>query len=142
MSNAPSAAIRHGRSSLTRFDLEDRFIEFAVQVCDLAQRLPSTPVGKHVASQLIRSATSPLANYGEAQGAESRRDFVHKLRVCLKELRETSTWLKFSLRMKSMRARGGGSCDKRVRRTARDYGSEHQDGERAEPQNVECPMSS
>ncbi len=100
MSNAPSAAIRHGRSSLTRFDLEDRFIEFAVQVCDLAQRLPSTPVGKHVASQLIRSATSPLANYGEAQGAESRRDFVHKLRVCLKELRETSTWLKFSLRMK------------------------------------------
>lgn len=78
-----------------RYDLEDRLIAFAAQVCVACEQLRPSLVGKHVATQLVRSSTSPLANYGEAQGAESRRDFVHKLRVCLKELRETLTWLKF-----------------------------------------------
>lgn len=82
-----------------RYDLEDRLIAFAAQICLLIDRFPTTPVARHVGAQLMRSATSPFANYGEAQGAESRQDFLHKLKVCLKELRETQAWLKFSDRM-------------------------------------------
>jgi len=83
----------------TRYDLEDRLVDFAVRICTLTDRFPSTALAKHVATQMMRSGTSPLANYGEAQGAESRQDFVHKLKVCLKELRETQAWLKFVDRM-------------------------------------------
>jgi four helix bundle protein len=78
-----------------RFDLEDRLIGFGAAVCRIAERLPETATGKHVALQLIRSGTSPFANYGEVQGAESRRDFIHKLGICVKELREVRAWLKF-----------------------------------------------
>ena len=77
-----------------RYDLEDRLVRFGAGLRCLTEHLPASPVGKHVALQLIRSATSPLANYGEVQGAESRRDFVHKLGICVKELRETRAWLK------------------------------------------------
>jgi four helix bundle protein len=84
----------------SRYDLEDRFLTFAVQACRVADRLPRTMVGRHAAMQLVRAATSPAANYAEAVAAESRRDFVHKLRICLKELRETRTWLRFVQRMK------------------------------------------
>ncbi len=76
------------------FNLEDRLIEFAVRIIQLADSLPKTKVGNHIAGQLIRCGTSPAPNYGEAQGAESRSDFIHKMRVCLKELRETKVWLK------------------------------------------------
>ena len=76
------------------FDLEDRLIDFAVRVIQLAESLPKTRVGKHIAGQLIRCGTSPAPNYGEAQGAESRPDFIHKMKICLKELRETKVWLK------------------------------------------------
>jgi four helix bundle protein len=75
------------------FDLEDRLIEFSVRIIRLAQALPKTRVGNHIAGQIIRSGTSPAPNYGEAQSAESRPDFIHKLQVCLKELRETRVWL-------------------------------------------------
>ena len=85
---------------MPRYDLEDRLIDFAVQVCLLAEKLPATALGKHVRVQVARSGTSPFANYGEAQAAESRQDFLHKLKVCLKELRETMAWLKFIERMK------------------------------------------
>ena len=88
------------------FDLEDRLIEFAVVVCVIAEKLPTTRVGHHVAGQLIRSATSPAPNYGEAQSAESRRDFIHKMRICAKELRETLVWLKFIQRMRLYHADG------------------------------------
>jgi four helix bundle protein len=71
------------------FDLEDRLLVFAVQIIRLAETLPRTPVGNHISGQIIRSGTSPAPNYGEAQSAESRPDFIHKLKVCLKELRET-----------------------------------------------------
>src|SRR2546427_4900106 len=74
-------------------------MNLAVQICVLTDRLPSTQIAKHVAVQVIRSGTSPFANYGEAQAAESRQDFVHKLKICLKELRETRAWLKFLDRM-------------------------------------------
>jgi four helix bundle protein len=50
---------------------------------------------RHIALQLVRSSTSPAANYGEARAAESRRDFIHKMQICLKELRETAVWLRF-----------------------------------------------
>jgi four helix bundle protein len=80
---------------MAKHDLEDRLIEFAKSVCHLSRELPRTPLGQHVGLQLVRSSTSTFANYGEVQSAESRRDFVHKLGICLKELRETRTWLKF-----------------------------------------------
>lgn len=79
-----------------RYDFEDRLIRFGADVSRLAGQVPATVLGKHVAVQLIRSGTSPFANYGEVQGAESRRDFIHKLGICVKELRETRAWLKFA----------------------------------------------
>ena len=67
-------------------DLEERLIDFAVRVIKVADALPKSPVGKHIAGQLLRSGTSPAPNYAEARGAESRADFVHKLKIALKEL--------------------------------------------------------
>ena len=75
------------------YDLEDRLIEFGVRIIRLAEALPKTRAGNHIAGQIIRSGTSPAPNYGEAQSAESRPDFVHKMQICLKELRETRVWL-------------------------------------------------
>jgi four helix bundle protein len=74
--------------------LEDRVISFAVRVIKLSAYLPKTPAGRHIAGQILRSGTSPAPNYGEARGAESQADFVHKLRIVLKELNETSIWLR------------------------------------------------
>ena len=71
------------------FDLEDRLITFAVRITNVVEALPTTRVGNHVAGQLLRSGTSPAFHYGEVQSAESRNDFIHKMKVCLKELRET-----------------------------------------------------
>lgn len=76
-----------------QFDLEDRLIDFAVRVIRTAESLPKTKVGRHIAGQLVRCGTSPAANYGEAQSAESRSDFIHKIKICLKELREARIWL-------------------------------------------------
>jgi four helix bundle protein len=75
-------------------ELEERLIDFAVRVVSLSANLPGTPAGKHVAGQIMRSGTSPAPNYGEARGAESHNDFVHKLRIVLKELNENSIWLR------------------------------------------------
>ena len=75
-------------------DLEDRLIDFAVRVVNVVEALPDTKAGNHIARQLVRSGTSPAPNYGEAQSAESRRDFLHKMKIALKELRETFIWLK------------------------------------------------
>ena len=76
-----------------KYDLEERLIDFAVQIIRAAESLPNTRVGNHIAGQLVRCGTSPAPNYGEAQSAESRPDFIHKMKVCLKELRETKVWL-------------------------------------------------
>ena len=65
-------------------------------VCRIAETLPSSRIGKQVEGQLIRSGTSVAPNYGEAQAGESRRDFAHKMKICLKELRETLVWLKIT----------------------------------------------
>jgi len=73
--------------------LEDRLIDFAVRIIYAAESLPKTKAGNHIAGQLIRCGTAPAPNYGEAQDAESRADFIHKMKVSLKELRETRVWL-------------------------------------------------
>ena len=80
------------------FDLQDRLIDFAVRIIKLSNALPETRVGKHVCAQILRSGTSPAPNYGEAQSAESKADFIHKLKIALKELRETEIWLKIIVR--------------------------------------------
>ena len=83
----------------TRYDLEERLLEFSARIIRLVDRLPNTRAGNHVAGQLLRSGTSPLPNHGEAQAAESVKDFVHKLKVCLKELRESIRWLRLIQRV-------------------------------------------
>ena len=80
------------------FDLQDRLVDYAVRIIKLCEALPDTKTGKHICSQILRSGTAPAPNHGEAQSAESRADFVHKLKVALKELRETETWLKIITR--------------------------------------------
>ena len=74
--------------------LESRLIKFAGDIMTLVSQLPKTPQGKHIASQILRSGTAAAPNYAEARGAESRADFIHKLRIALKELNETSIWLR------------------------------------------------
>jgi four helix bundle protein len=84
-------------------ELEERLIDFAVRIIKLSANLPRTPAGKHIAGQILRSGTSPAPNYGEARGAESHADFVHKLRIVLKELNETSIWLRMIARRQLLR---------------------------------------
>jgi four helix bundle protein len=72
-----------------KFDLEERLIQFSLLILDIVEALPNTRSGNHIAGQLLRSGTSPALNYGEAQVAESRNDFIHKMKICLKELKES-----------------------------------------------------
>ena len=81
-----------------QYDIENRLIDFAVRIIHLAESLPQTRTGNHIAAQIIRCGTSPAPNYGEAQGAESISDFIHKMKICLKELRETKVWLSMIIR--------------------------------------------
>ena len=74
-------------------DIQERLINFAVAIINLSSSLPKTQAGRHVSGQLLRSGTSPAPNYGEARGAESTKDFVHKLGVVHKELNESGIWL-------------------------------------------------
>jgi len=69
-------------------DIQERLIDFAVDIIKLCSSLPKNRSSNHIATQLLRSGTSPAANYGEARGAESRNDFIHKLRIALKERTE------------------------------------------------------
>lgn len=73
--------------------LGDRLIDFVVAVIGIVESLPGTKAANHIAGQLVRPGTSPAPNYGEARSAESRRDFTHKMKIALKELRETMIWL-------------------------------------------------
>ncbi len=73
--------------------LQRRLVSFAVKIIELVGHLPKTSAGRHVSGQILRSGTSPAPNYVEARGAESRADFVHKLRIAVKELNETGIWL-------------------------------------------------
>jgi four helix bundle protein len=82
-----------------KFDLEERLIDFAVLIIEITESLDNTKAGNHISSQLVRSGTSPALHYGEAQSAESRNDFIHKLKILLKELRESIVALKIIKRV-------------------------------------------
>jgi len=79
-----------------RYDLDDRLLEYSASVVRVVENMAQTKAGNHVGGQLLRSGTSPYFNHGEAEAAESQRDFVHKMGVCLKELRETKRALKLT----------------------------------------------
>ena len=85
---------------MNKKDLEERLINFAVLIIEIANELPNTKVGNHLSGQLVRSGTSSALNYGEAQSGESRKDFIHKIKIVLKELRETLICLKIIDRSK------------------------------------------
>ncbi len=85
---------------MNKKDLEERLINFAVLIIDITNEMPDKKAAKHLSGQIIRSGTSPALNYGEAQSAESRKDFVHKMKIVLKELRETFVCLKIIKRAK------------------------------------------
>ena len=85
---------------MNKKELEERLINFSVLIIEIANELPNTKVGNHLSGQLIRSGTSSALNYGEAQSGESRKDFIHKIKVVLKELRETLICLKIIDKLK------------------------------------------
>lgn len=84
-----------------KFDIEDRLVNYTSRMIDVVEALPGTRAGNYIAGQLIKSCHSPTFNYGEAQAAESRDDFIHKLAIVLKELKECRTALKI-IRKKEM----------------------------------------
>jgi four helix bundle protein len=91
--NCPLALVMREKIALSD-RLEERLIEFSAHIIRVAGKLSKTLQGRHIAKQLLRSGTAGAANYAEARGAESRADFVHKMRVVQKELNETSVWLR------------------------------------------------
>ena len=95
---------KYGLKTKPVYDLEERLLEFAANIVELTESLPNTRAGNHIAGQLLRCGTSPLSNHGEVEAAASRRDFIHKLRICLKELRETKRWLRLVGRVKKLRS--------------------------------------
>ena len=85
---------------MNKYDLEERLIVFSVFIIEIVNEMPNTKAGNHLSGQLVRSGTSVSLNYGEAQSGESRKDFMHKMKVVLKELRETYICLKIIRRTK------------------------------------------
>jgi four helix bundle protein len=79
-------------------DIEERLIDFGVRIINVCEELSDSTTKKHIRGQLLRSGTAPAPNYGEARGAESSKDFVHKMRIVLKELNESRIWLKMTIR--------------------------------------------
>ncbi len=79
---------------MNKFDLEERLVNFSVLIIEIVNDMPNSKAGNHLSGQLVRSGTSVALNYGEAQSGESRKDFIHKMKVVLKELRETFICLK------------------------------------------------
>jgi len=79
---------------MNKFDLEERLVDFSVLIIEIVNEMPNSKAGNHLSGQLVRSGTSVSLNYGEAQSGESRRDFIHKMKIVLKELRETFICLK------------------------------------------------
>jgi four helix bundle protein len=74
-------------------DLARRLVEFAARIGKVVDAIPDTRLGRHVAGQLVRCGTAGGPNYAEARGSESKKDFIHKMGICLKELRESLFWL-------------------------------------------------
>ena len=90
VSSTPAAATRKRKGE----DIEERTLDFAARIGKVVDALPETRLGRHIAGQLIRSGTSPAPNYAEACAAESKNDFIHKLGIVLKELRESRVWIR------------------------------------------------
>jgi len=90
--------MQNGKKRRVGDDIADRLLDFAVRIGKVVDALPDTRMGRHIVGQLIRCGTSPAPNYAEACGAESKRDFIHKLGVCLKELRESACWIQLIIR--------------------------------------------
>jgi four helix bundle protein len=88
-----------------KYDLEERLLEYAAAIIRLIELIPNTRAGNHVAGQLLRSGTSALPNHGEAQAAESPGDFIHKMKICLKELRESYRWMLLIRRVPLMKSK-------------------------------------
>jgi four helix bundle protein len=86
-------------------EMSDRLLDFAVRIGKVVDALPDTRLGRHVAGQLVRCGTSAMPNYEEARAAESRADFIHKLGICLKELRETRSWIRYIIKAELLRER-------------------------------------
>jgi four helix bundle protein len=84
--------------SASKYDLEDRLVDYTCRMIDVVEALPQTRAGNYIAGQLIKCCHSPAFNYGEVQAAESRADFIHKLGICLKELKECRTALKIIIK--------------------------------------------
>jgi four helix bundle protein len=85
---------------MTKQELEERLINYAVLIIEIVESMPDTKSANHLAGQLLRSGTSPALNYGEAQSAESRKDFVHKIKIVLKELMESLVCLRIITKAK------------------------------------------
>ena len=83
---------------MKNFDIEDRFIDYTIGISIVVDEIDNSKLGTYISNQLIRSGSSPALNYGEAQSAESRKDFVHKLKIVLKELKESRVCLKITER--------------------------------------------
>jgi four helix bundle protein len=112
--------LNEGNGGDRKFDLEDRLLEFASAIIDLSESLPDTRAGSHIAGQILRSGTSPYPNHGEAEAAESREDFIHKMKICLKELRETRRWARLIKRKAWVKSETTllfvlGECDELIR---------------------------
>jgi four helix bundle protein len=85
-------------------EVKERLIDFSVRVIKLVEALPASLAGKHIGQQLLRSGTSPAPNYAEARGAESKADFVHKPKIALKELNETTVWIRVLMKSQLIRS--------------------------------------
>jgi four helix bundle protein len=96
--NAQRSTLNAQQQNRSRFDLEDQLLDFSARVIRLVDALPNTRAANHLAGQLLRCGTSPYGNHGEVEAAESRKDFIHKLKICLKELKETRRWLRLVAR--------------------------------------------
>jgi four helix bundle protein len=81
-----------------KYDLEDRLVDYSILISTLVEEFYNTKLGSHIGSQLTRCSSAPALNYGEAQSAESRNDFIHKMKICLKEIRESRVCLKIAIR--------------------------------------------
>jgi four helix bundle protein len=96
-----------GTNAQRNYDLEDRLLDYAARIIWLTDALPKTRAGNHIAGQLLRSGTAPLSSHGEAAAAESPDDFIHKLSVALKELKESRRWLKLIAKTRMMKDPSG-----------------------------------
>ena len=116
-----------GADSNKADEIHQRLINFGTRTTRVAKMLPRTDEGRYISRQLLRSGLAVAPNYAEARGAESRADFIHKLRIVLKELNESKSWLEPNRRQRSLFSRQNGWNYRGKPRTCMDHCSLHQD---------------